>query len=148
MNGHYVCKTDNGLDRVMASYENGEPREERERTVRTQMPLARGLCRWLAFEDLGIVVDAVRLLDELGIVLASLRVIWPGGALRQEGVRCCPSVNYCYRTGLNVQRLFFVWVFFLVEPETVADAGRTTFETVGPTLNARDDARGRGCRVE
>ena len=46
--------------------------KERERTVRTLVPPARRLSRWSAFEDLGILVDAVRLFDELGTVLASL----------------------------------------------------------------------------
>ena len=61
-----------GLDRVVGRCEDGERQEERERTVHTQMPLACRLCRWLAFENLGIVVDAVRLLDEFDTVLASL----------------------------------------------------------------------------
>ena len=72
MNGHDVGKTVNGLYRVVGSCEDGERQEQGGRTVRTQVPLARWLCWWLAFENLGIVVDAVRLLDEFDTVFAGL----------------------------------------------------------------------------
>jgi hypothetical protein len=117
--------------------------EEKKKKELTHVPFSRWLDWWLLFQDLGVVVYAIRLLDELvisprggpGVQPMAMHIRWRAHTInvnkgRSVYQRGGSKVKWCIRS------VSPIGILLLIVEEIIANTRRTPFQSIRPTLDS------------